>query len=262
MAGLDEFVGRIVARAKILRSSTRDDLERELRGHFADAMEDSRAKGDEGDPREIARRHFGNPEEIGEELERVHRFERYTTLATDALLLIATSVVAVAIVVLSFQLSIALSIGIAPSHAFPRFRGQIIGFVALSLGYMSLYLEERLMKQFQLVPAFILNLCAFTCLFALFAPVLQIRTVAPGIPFIAGALARFIQKTSLHRIWYCGIVLPTLATVLTGGRLLSTGGETSLWVAVFFRCIGQAAACYFLTLLSQGHEVRRSTWRQ
>jgi hypothetical protein len=254
MASLDEFVGRIVSRARIPRSSTRDDLDRELRAHFEDALEEAQATGDVPDA--VCRR-FGNPEEIRGELERVHRFERRVFLTADTLLLIGISVVGVAAVILSFQLSIAMSIGIAPSHAFPRLRGQIIGFVSLALGYMSLYVEERILRRFHLAAAFILNLCIFAALFALVSSVLHLRTIAAGIPFTAGALVRLMQRTSLRPVWYIGTVLPTVAAALNGGRLLSTGSETPTWIGVLLRCIGQAAACYFLTFLSQRHERRR-----
>jgi hypothetical protein len=258
MASLDEFVDRILSRARILRSSTRDDLERELRAHFEDAMEEARATvGQTGDLPDTIFRRFGKPEEIGGELERVHRSERRFILAAEALLLIGVSVLAVATVVLSFQLSIAMSIGIAPSHAFPRLRGQIVGFVSLALGYMSLYLEERILKRFHLGAAFILNFCGFAALFAGASPVLHLRTIASGIPFTAGALVRLLQRTSLRPVWYFGTVLPTIAAALSGGRLLSTGGDTPTWLAVLLRCIGQTAACYLLTLLSQSHERRR-----
>jgi hypothetical protein len=258
MASVDEFVGRIVSRARILRSSTRDDLEREQRAHFEDAMEEaSTTVGQTGDLPDTICRRFGTPEQIGGDLERVHRSERWFILTADALLLIAMSVLAVATVVLSFQLWIAMSIGIAPSHAFPRLRGQIVGFVSLALGYMSLYLEERILKHFHLGAAFILNFCSFAALFAVASPVLHLRTFALGIPFIAGALVRLLQRTSLRPVWYIGTVLPTVAAAVHGGRLLSTGGETPTWVAVLVRCIGQTAACYLLTLLSQGHARRR-----
>ncbi|MBV9742780.1 MAG: hypothetical protein JO099_03380 [Acidobacteriia bacterium] len=259
MASLDEFVGRIVSRARIPRFSTRDDLERELRAHFEDALEEERgADSRAGDLSDTICRRFGNPEEIGGELERAHRFERRIILTADALLLIGLSVVAVATVILCFQLSIAMSIGIEPSHAFPRLRGQIVGFVSLALGYMSLYLEERVLKRFHAGAAFILNFCGFATLFAVTSSLLHLRTVASGIPFIAGALVRLLQRTSLRPVWCFGTVLPTIAAALNGGRLLSTGGETPTWIGVILRCAGQTAACYLLTLLSQTHERRRS----
>jgi hypothetical protein len=259
MASVDELVGRVVSRARILRSSTRDDLERELRAHFEDAMEEaSTTVGQTGDLPDTICCRFGSPEQIGGDLERVHRSESRLILTADALLLIGVSVVAVATVVLSFQLWIAMFVGIAPSHAFPRLRGQIVGFISLALGYMSLYLEERILKRFHLGAAFILNLCGFAALFAVASPVLHLRTIASGIPFTAGALVRLLQRTSLRPVWYVGTVLPTVAAAMNGGRLLSTGGETPTWVAVLLRCIGQTAACYLLTLLSQSHERRRS----
>ena len=258
MTGFDEYVRRIVSRARVARSSVRDDLQRELHSHFEDAMEEARAGTSEtGSLADNVLRRFGDPEEIGDHLERVHRFERRAILTVDGLLLMGASVLAVAMVVLSLQLSIALSRGIPPAHAFPRFRGEAVAFVSLALGYMSLYLEEWALKRFRLLPAFILNLCVFVWLFTLASPVLHLRTIAPGTSFVAGALVRLLQRTSLRSVWYLGSVVPTVAAVLTGGPLLSTGSETPLWWSILFRCIGQSAACYFLTLLAQIHQRRR-----
>lgn len=255
MTALNEFVGRVVSQIGRLRSSTRNDLERELRAHFEDAMEQAHAEGSDDLPR-IACERFGDPEQIGRELERAHRFERRAVLAADASLLFGASVLAVAVVVFTFQLSIATWIGISPSHAFPRLRGQVVGFVSLALGYMSLYWEERLLRNFRPAPAFLLNLSLFACLFALASPLLHLRSAASALPFIAGALVRLLQRTSLRRIWCFGALLPTVAAALIGGRLLSTGGETPLWIAVLVRWLGQTGACYLLTLLARSHERR------
>jgi hypothetical protein len=255
MATVDEFVCRVISQVGRLRSSTRNDLERELRAHLEDAMEQARAE-DKNDLPRVACRRFGDPEEIGRELEHVHRFERRAVLAADASLLLGVSVVAVAAVVCAFQLSIATWIGISPSHAFPRLRGQLVGFVSLALGYMSLYWEERILKRFRPAPAVLLNLIAFASLFTLASPLLHLRSVAAATPFIAGALVRLLQRTSVRGIWCLGTLLPTIAAALIGGRLLSTGGETPLWIAVLIRWIGQTGACYLLTLLARSHERR------
>jgi hypothetical protein len=124
---------------------------------------------------------------------------------------------------------------------------------------MSLYWEERIFRSFRLGRAFVFNFCAFAGLFAPVSSILHLRTVAAGLPFLAGAMVRMFQKTSWRPVWYFAPVLPTIATALNGGRLLGTGGESPLWFAVLLRCIGQAIACYFLTLLADGHQRRRST---
>jgi len=254
MANFDEFVSQIVSRAGILKSSTRRDIERELKTHFEDAMQE-RGSG-EGDPLEIVRLRFGNPAEIARELEHVHRFERRAALTTNALGLIGVSIVVAAGIVLSLQLSIATWIGIPPTDAFPRLGGQVAGLVSLVLGYMSLYWEEWTAKRFRLWPAFLINAGIFASLFAVLSPLLHFRTIAPAIPFLAGALARMLQLTSLRMVWCLGTLAPTIVAALNGGRLLSTGGETGLWIAVLVRWIGLTAACYSLTLLSRIHARR------
>jgi hypothetical protein len=257
MAMLDEFVARIVSRARILGFSTRHDLQRELNAHFEDAMEHARGElGDRSDLAEIVCGRFGDPQEVARELGRVHRFERRAILTADASLLIGASVVAVAGLILLLQLAIAVSRGIPPSHAFPRLRGQSVAFVSLSLGYMALYLEERFLRRFRLWEAFAVNLAGFACLFALVFPLLHLRTAAPAVSFAAGALVRLLQKTPMRGFWYLGTAVPTIIAYLDAPRLLSIGGEIRPAVALLVRWIGQTAACYLLTLLARHHEKR------
>lgn len=250
---LGEFIGRVVSRAGPLPRSARSDLERELRAHFEDALAQSTTADDA--TREALQR-FGDPVQVGRALKRVHRFERWMFLAADAAVLMIASVLAVTVVVVSFQIFIAWSAGISPAHAFPRLKGQAVGFVSLSLGYMSLHWEERTLKNFRLVPAFLLNLFAFMWLFAGTAQILGLRTSAAGIPFLAGGLVRILQRTPLRSLWFAGVILPSVATALDGGRLLNPGGSQPLWIAIPIRCLVQIAACYSLTLMSERHNRR------
>jgi peptidoglycan/LPS O-acetylase OafA/YrhL len=165
-------------------------------------------------------------------------------------------VLAVAAVILLLQLAIASLLGISPSHAFPRLRGELLGFVSLALGYMSLYLEERILRRFRVWLGFGVNLAVYACLFTIVSPVLGLETPAPGIAFIAGALARLLQTTRLRGAWYFATAFPTVAACLNAGRLLSIDDETPLWTAVLVRWIGLTVACYFLTLLSRNHQRR------
>jgi hypothetical protein len=253
MAALDDFVDRIVSRARIARSTDRDDLERELRCHFEDAVREAGGRNDETRdiPAQVCRR-FGSPEEVGRALERVHRFERRAAVAADGVLLMSVSVLAVGTLIALLQLAIAASIGISPLEAFPWFRGRVVGFISLSLGYMSLYWEERLLKGFRLLPAFLLNLGIFAGAFALLYPHLRLHNIASAIPFTAGALVRLLQTTRWRRFWCLGTVLPTIGAYLVARRLLNIPAAPP-WEALLFRWIGQTAACYLLTLVSRNH---------
>jgi len=247
MAPLDEFVRRVVARARIPRSSARADLERELQVHFEDAAE---AHG------VAACEHFGNPEEIARDLDAVYRADRRAIAIRDAILLISAGILIVAANNMTLQLGIAVLIGIHPANAFPHLRCELVAFVSLALGYMSLYLEERLIPELRILPAFAINLAGFALVFAFTAPWLRIVTAVPALPFLAGAAVRLFQRTSLRRVWFLGTLLPVVAACVSARHLLNTGDETPLWATVLVRWAVLTIACYLLTLLARQHEAR------
>ena len=257
MFAIEGFIRRIVSRSGIVRSAARRDLERELQTHLEDALEEERSQGHEGPHLlKVVCDRFGDPDEIAREFEISNRFERRVILTADALVLMSLSVLVVAALILGLQLIIAASLGISPSHAFPRLRGELVAFVSLAFGYMRLYLEERLFRGLRLPIAFGVNSALYGCLFVLASVILHLNTGAPVLAFVAGITVRTLQRTPWQRVWYLGTVIPTSIACLSVGRLLSTENETSLWAAVFIRWVGLTAACYLLTLLSRSHEAR------
>lgn len=257
MVGIEEFVRRIVSRSGIPRSASRRDLERELQAHLEDAMEEADPMGGKDDHilSAVCAR-FGDPDEIARAFEGEHRWERRAIFLADAVMLMCLSVLTVGALILGMQLAIAISLGIAPAHAFPRLRGEIVAFVSLALGYMGLYLGERLFRERRLLKALAIDSILFVCFFPLVSGVLHLGTAAPVTAFLAGIAVRMLQATSWRPAWFLGTVVPTTAACLSAGRLLSTGSEISLGAAVLVRWLGLTAACYALTLLSRKHAAR------
>src|SRR5262245_44621672 len=133
MASGDELIRGIVSRSGLWRSRAKRELERELRAHLEDASDAARSAGhDEADILPIVCERFGNPDEIIAGFERLHRFERRSFQMADAIALMGISVLTVAALILTLQLTIAFRLGISPSHAFPRLRGELVAFVSLS----------------------------------------------------------------------------------------------------------------------------------
>jgi len=258
MATGAEFIRRIVTQSGVLRAKARRDLQRELQTHLEDATEEARAEGyEEGGILPGVCDRFGNPDEIAREFERTYRFERRAIFMADAVGLLSISTLAVAALILTFQLVVALWLGMSPSNAFPRLRGELVAFVSLAVGYMGMYLEERLFQTHRLLKAFAMNSVLYACLFAAASAALSLRTPAPVLAFVSGVAVRLLQRTVFRSFWYLGAIVPTAAACLSAGRLLSTGNEIPLWAAVLVRWVGLTVACYSLTILSRNHEARR-----
>ena len=254
----EQIIERVIASAKLGRSSLRSDVEKELRAHFEDAREHGGHPAAGEDPSQADCFGFGDPDEIGRELAFVHRFERRAILAADSVLLLVVSTLTAASFVMLFQTALAAWAGIPPAHAFPWLRGQAIAFVSLSFGYIGLYLGERF-GNLGLGRALVLNLAIFPCIFALATPLLHLRSIAPALPFAAGASVRLLERTPLRSYWYLGTILPTVAAWMLVPHLFAAGAHAPAWMALGFRWVGQTAACYLLSLVSRSHR-KWSLW--
>jgi hypothetical protein len=90
---LAEFIDRIVRESKIPHRRAREDLRRELEGHFADA-------GSSPDALRTAVERFGPPMDVSGALERTHRRSRFLT----SLFRIVTSMAAAWMLAVAIQL--------------------------------------------------------------------------------------------------------------------------------------------------------------
>src|SRR5216684_1490094 len=92
MDSRSDFVRRIVSRSGIFASRERQDLERELHAHLADAMEHARSLGcDEGCILEIVCDRFGDPDEIGREFAMTNRLGRRAISMLHSIVLLGIS---------------------------------------------------------------------------------------------------------------------------------------------------------------------------
>jgi hypothetical protein len=159
----------------------------------------------------------------------------------------------VAGLILGLQLLIAICSGIAPSHAFPHLRDEIISFASLALGYTGLYLEERLFQKRRLVKAFAMNVALFASLFTITFLILHLATLAPVLAFLSGVAVRVIQQTAIRPAWFLGTAIPIIVTGLLAGPTGNGNSHFSLGAPALIRWTGLTVACYFLTLLSRKH---------
>jgi len=166
MSAYDDFVERIVSHSGIPTSKVGRDLERELRAHLEDAVEDARSQGfdEAGIPQSVYDR-FGDPDEIARGLAAAYRFERGAISIAYSLVWLGLALLTVAGLILTLQALAAMYSGISLPTAFPHLKEEIAAFASLALGYMGLYLEERLFQRRRLMKALAVNNVLFTFLF-------------------------------------------------------------------------------------------------
>jgi hypothetical protein len=257
MNASDDLIRRVVSRSGIVTSKGRIDLERELHAHLEDAIEEARSQGyDEAGILQIVCDRFGDPDEIAREFAAAHRLERGATFLAYSLALMGISVLMVAGLILGLQLLIAICSGIPPSNAFPHLREEIISFASLALGYMGLYLEERLFQKRRLIKAFVMNIALFTLLFTLTFLGLHLTTLAPVLAFVSGVAVRVIQQTIIRPAWFLGTAIPMVAAGVLAGPFGNGDSHFSLGAPALIKWTGLTVACYFLTLLSRRHHAR------
>ena len=261
MDSSSDLIRRIVSRSGVVTSRARGELERELRAHLEDAIEDLRSRDvDEARLSQIVCGRFGDPNQIAREFSNLHRLERWTMTIARSVTMLLISVLAVAGVILTIQLFLAIFSGASPLRAFPHLREQSIGFASLTLGYMGLYFQERLSRTGCLARKILLNSMLFGILFALVFWGLRLTTLAPLLAFVCGIAVRALQQTPLRPAWILGTATPVAAALLSAGRLLSAGAESAFWSAALIRWIGLTSACYFLTLLCRKYDARYGDW--
>jgi hypothetical protein len=167
------------------------------------------------------------------------------------------SMLIVAGLILGLQLLMAICSGIRPSHAFPYLREEIVSFASLALGYMGLYLEERLFQKQRLIKALVMNVALFALLFTLTYLGLRLTTLTPVLVFASGVAVRVIQQTVIRPAWFLGTAIPIVAAGLLTGPLGNGNSHFELGAPALIKWTGLTVACYFLTLLSRKHHARR-----
>jgi hypothetical protein len=252
MNASDDLIRRVVSRSGIVTSKGRLDLERELHAHLEDAIEDARSQGcDEAGILQMVWERFGDPDEIAREFAAGRRLERRALFLAYSLVWMGISMLIVAGLILGLQLLLAICSGIAPSHAFPHLRDEIISFASLVLGYTGLYLEERLFQKRRLIKAFAMNIALFALLFTFAFLGLHLTTLAPVLAFVSGVAVRVMQQTVIRPVWFLGTAIPMVAAGLLASTFGNGNSHFLLGTPALIRWSGLTVACYFLTLLSR-----------
>jgi hypothetical protein len=254
----DELIQRIVSSSRLVWSSARSDLERELRAHLDDAVESARAEGhDDARIFQTICDRFGSADEIAHELAKAHRVDRWVLAVTSSLALLGLSAMGSSGLILAIHTSFAILSG-APFLTNSLFsRGEIFGIAALTLGYSGVFLLERLFRKHRFVKALVANSAIFAALFAAAPATGKQASFAPALAFLCGLSVRALEHTAFRRCGFAGAAMPIIvAAALRAAPVLSAHQGSALWTPALLRCVGAMAACHLLTCLSAKYSER------
>lgn len=237
MTHLDHIVSRVALRASLPGNKRRREVEKELRAHLDDLVEEARSQGyDEEAAARIARVRFGEPQEIGAAFASVYAPERWARGILQATILFVASTVAVAVVLSTVQSIAALCTAGSVLSTLRDMYQEIFGFAAITAGYCSLYAGEHLFPASPakaVLPSVSLGLC----LAAVFTWLIPQHAALPVVAFASAACARLLQRWAMPFIWFAGTAVPLLIAWILFGRLLSCWEYPWLvWLSLTISC--------------------------
>jgi hypothetical protein len=221
MTHLDRIVSRVILLGGLPGNKRRREVAKELRIHLDDLAEEARSQGyDDEAAARMVRMRFGEPEEVGAAFASVYAPERWARLIFQSAILVAVSTVAVILAVGSVQSITAMFSAGSIVSTLRDIRHESFGFVAITVGYCSMYAGERLFPAL-LTRAVLPSVTLGLCLAALFAWLIPEHAVLPLVAFACAASGRLLQRVEIPFIWFAGTALPLLIAWVLFGRLIS-----------------------------------------
>lgn len=217
---LDHVVSRVIGQAKLPGHKRRGEVAKELRAHLDDLAEEVRSQGYDGETAaRIIRMRFGGPEEIAAAFASVYAPERWARRILQSAILFAASTITVIVVVSTIQAIAAMFTSttiLATLRSMPQ---EIFGFGAITAGYCSVYVGERLFPG-SLVRAALPSVALGLSLAVVFTWLIPQHAALPLVAFLCAASARLLQNLKKPFLWYAGTALPLLIAWMLFGRLI------------------------------------------
>jgi hypothetical protein len=237
MTHLDHIVSRVIVLARLPGDKRGCEVAKELRAHLDDLAAEVRSQGyDDEAAARIVRMRFGEPQEIAAAFASVYAPERWARRIVQATILLAASVVAVAVVLSAVQSIAAMCTAGSLLSTLRNIYQEIVGFAMITAGYCSLYAGERLFPT-SLARAALPSVSLGLCLAAVFAWLIPQHAALPLAAFACAASARLLQHLKTPFIWFAGTALPLLIAWVLFGRLLPSWEFPWLvWLGLTISC--------------------------
>lgn len=250
MANYDAIVEGVVSAARLPCAARRREVERELRAHVEDIVEEARLlTDDEAAIRRIVAARFGRSQEVADGFASVYARERLARRVAGVGMLLMASLAAVIAVISGMQSMEAVWRASAVLSPFNYLGREVLGLSAIILGYLSMYLGERLFPG-SLAKVIVLGAGA-AVLGGLGRSFLVPQHVAlPLAAFCCAALARVLQRVHVPLLWLAGTAGPLLIAGLIVGPLLPDQGMFPWWV-----WLGLTVSCWALREMVRVFEI-------
>lgn len=257
----DGIVRRVISRSDFLDAAQRREIERELRAHVEDIVEEARAQGhDEATIAQIVEARFGRPQEVAAAFRTVYARERLVLNVVRVGSLLLASLVAVGLVVGSVQSIFAICTATSLRSAFSQIARESVGFTAITLGYCSLYFGERLLRTSLAKQILLGAALLFWMAFGLSRAVPE-HSALPVVAFASAAMARLFQRIRIPLIWLAGTAGPLLAAGMIPGFFFS-GHEQGMHLQFLWLVwLGLTLSCKALQLIVQRFEKHIFAWK-
>lgn len=250
----DAIVRRVILRSDFLDAEQRREIERELRAHVEDIVEEAHTQGyDEATIAQIVEARFGRPQEVAAAFRTVYARERLILNVVRGAGLLLASLAAVGLVVGSVQWIVAICTATSLHSAFSHIAWESIGFAAITLGYCSLYFGERLL-QTSLARQIVLGAALLLCLAFGLSRAVPEHTALPSVAFASAAMARLFQRIRVPLIWLAGTAGPLFAASMIPGFFLSGHEQEMHRQFPWLVWLGLTLSCKALQLIVQHFE--------
>jgi hypothetical protein len=250
MDAYDDLVERIVAKGLIPTAARRREITSELRSHLDDLADHARASGhDDATIRTIVRRQFGEPDDIARRFATTYRADRIRFTVVLFVGLAVASVASVGAVIAIIQLLVAAEFGGTIRAAFRGMQWEAVGFVALTWGYVGLYVLEHLFRRWSVRTAILVHGTGFAAAAVCLQSLAHGHASTPAVAFVAATMVRIAQRMHIPLAVLAGTAAPLLAAWVLRGPLVSGLGRLTSWEVCGVIWIGMSLSCRAMTAL-------------
>jgi hypothetical protein len=260
MATMEDLVAQVMARAGIVSAARRREIERELAGHVEDVATELRAAGCSED--ELAsrlRERFGEPADIAAGFAEVYKGHRMAAYAAFRSAQLAASFVAVALLISSVQLVLALTDHIIVASAFSKIRVELFGFAALACGYVASSLGDAHLDGRSVTKRAAMSVALAIVGGAGLTAVVPGHVLAPAVACGCAVIVRFLERSHVRFAPLIGAAGPMLLAWAFVGPVVTGNGRVPAPVAPFVVILDVAMACQVMSWVAALVERRMMT---
>lgn len=246
MRVVDEIVASVVSSSGIPTASGRNELERELRCHLDDVIDEVRRSGcSEEEIEGVVSSRFGDRRAIAQNFAEAYKADRILAQAAFGLGLLLACVLAVTVAISLGQASSAAVSGLSLHRAFSRIPWELCGVGALTLGYLGTYVLQVRLRRWNIartLPVVLAGICVLYLAINLLPPS---HRLGPAVAFLCASCARLLQPVTPRWVAIFGSIVPLIFAWVIRGPLTGNG-RLGPWEMLTLACFNLIVACEVL----------------